>query len=721
MFRQLEAGLPDTNRVKTLLELGRFYLFKPLELRTDLDSTLYFAQAAHQLAALLRVPGLIEESLLLLSYGHFERKDVKSGTNTFRKVITNYRERGDKPGEAMAWKEMGRLMHRNDSTIEVKIAFFQKAMVLYEQIGDLENQAHTLKEIADVHLNQGKLDLCEEELLSVLDKYKAIDFPLQYTYDLLAIVNVMKGNLNQALYYGLLTIKCMEATGDSLHAGNFYNRLARIYGELGNAEKSVEWYKKSYAKNPTPNYGCCMHIVQGLIQMGKAGEALAFVKEAIRVSPPDNLRDKGIAANALGLCYNALGKYDLAEKYFLEMASSDEQKAWDDTESYRCNIYLTMGQFYVDRDRFASAGPYLRKLLGIPAGIASIRQLKDAHSMLFQVDSAAGNYLDAIRHLQYYKALNDSLFNETKSRQIEELQIRYETENKEQNIRFLQKEGQVQLIKLQKVGMTKNLTLVGIAFLLFVMALLFSRYRIKQRTNRQLELQQIEINRTNQFLQNLLGEKEWLLKEIHHRVKNNLQIVMSLLNTQAMYLESEAALDAIRHSQYRIQSISLIHQKLYQSNNLELIDMSAYIPELVAFLTDSFNTEDRIRFDLRIDPIELDVTKALPIGLILNEAISNAIKYAFPDDRPSLITITMQSSGEGLIELTIADDGTGLPPDFNLSEQNSLGLNLMEGLSKQLGGTFSITNQNGLAIRITFENTYNGQVVPKSVEPEMTA
>ena len=127
----------------------------------------------------------------------------------------------------------------------------------------------------------------------------------------------------------------------------------------------------------------------------------------------------------------------------------------------------------------------------------------------------------------------------------------------------------------------------------------------------------------------LLKDKEWLIKEVHHRVKNNLQMVISLLNSQSIYLNDEAAVVAIQESQRRMHAMSLIHQKLYQSENVGVIDMRAYINEFISYLKDIFETGSSIRFEQDVDPIKLDVGQAVPVGLILNEVITNSIKYAF--------------------------------------------------------------------------------------------
>ncbi|HEX6431835.1 MAG TPA: sensor histidine kinase, partial [Niastella sp.] len=181
-------------------------------------------------------------------------------------------------------------------------------------------------------------------------------------------------------------------------------------------------------------------------------------------------------------------------------------------------------------------------------------------------------------------------------------------------------------------------------------------------------------------------------------------VVMSLLNTQTAYLKDEAALNAIHESRHRVHVISLIHRKLYQSDHqLTVIDMSAYIKEVTEYLVDSLNAGHRIKFGLFIDPVALDVAQAVPTGLIINEAVTNAVKYAFPHGRKGQINIHMYKTRAGYIELHISDDGIGFPDNFDWQHTNSFGMNLMRGLSKQLDGTFEVLQTNGVTISITFE------------------
>lgn len=254
-----------------------------------------------------------------------------------------------------------------------------------------------------------------------------------------------------------------------------------------------------------------------------------------------------------------------------------------------------------------------------------------------------------------------------------------------------------------------DITTISIVAIIIILIIAYMGYRQRQFSNNQLQLKQNEINVQNQALQHLiadndrlLDEKDWLLQEVHHRVKNNLQIVMSLLNTQSAFLKNNAALAAIRESQNRVQAIALIHQKLYSSSNVAYIDIAVYIKELVNYLADSYDAHDRgIRFEQQIEPVKMDVTQAIPIGLMLNEAITNAIKYAFPHRR-GFINISLGTIDDNNMMLNIADDGIGLPEDFDMKEASSLGMEMMKALSKQLDGNLKIEDNDGVVITFVF-------------------
>lgn len=281
------------------------------------------------------------------------------------------------------------------------------------------------------------------------------------------------------------------------------------------------------------------------------------------------------------------------------------------------------------------------------------------------------------------------------------LNVLYDTEKKNKDIIILKNKALLQQNELKTATFLRNSMITFVILLLVILGLLYKSFKFKKKTNRVLQVQQEEINKQNTILQNMLVEKEWLMREIHHRTKNNLHMVVGLLNSQSAYLDNEKALSAIRNSQHRIQSISLIHQKLYGTENIATINMPNYIKELVSYLRESFLLGQRIRFEVKVDPIELHVSQAVPLGLIINEAVTNSIKYAFPDDIKGFINVSLQASDDKYL-LTISDNGIGIDIDFNKVKPGSFGMSLIKGLTDDLEGKFSLENNNGTILKIEF-------------------
>ncbi|WP_066425826.1 PAS domain S-box protein [Anabaena sp. 4-3] len=200
-----------------------------------------------------------------------------------------------------------------------------------------------------------------------------------------------------------------------------------------------------------------------------------------------------------------------------------------------------------------------------------------------------------------------------------------------------------------------------------------------------------------------LREKEVLLKEIHHRVKNNLGIVSSLLQMQSRRTQESQATAILRDSQNRIASIALVHEKLYRSDDLANIDFAQYIPDLTTHLFDSYNVSSNdIQLNIQVEDISLDIETAIPCGLIINELVSNALKYAFPIHRLGEIQVRLWLEDNHTLILIVRDNGVGLPAEFDSKKSKTLGMTLIQGLVKQLRGNLEINSQQGTEFKITF-------------------
>ncbi|HUL62358.1 MAG TPA: histidine kinase dimerization/phosphoacceptor domain -containing protein, partial [Methanocella sp.] len=217
---------------------------------------------------------------------------------------------------------------------------------------------------------------------------------------------------------------------------------------------------------------------------------------------------------------------------------------------------------------------------------------------------------------------------------------------------------------------------------------------------RALQAEIAERKRAEQQMTVSLEEKEVLLKEIHHRVKNNLQIISSLLSLQSGSYSGDPT-RMFRESQDRIRSMALIHEKLYQSRDIARIDFAEYVGSLTAYLARSYVTRPGIAVDVDIAGVALGIDTAIPCGLIINELVSNALKYAFPDGRGGKVRVGLARAG-GRLALSVADDGAGLPPGLDFRNAPTLGLQLVNTLVDQLEGSVELDATGGTKFKITF-------------------
>lgn len=254
--------------------------------------------------------------------------------------------------------------------------------------------------------------------------------------------------------------------------------------------------------------------------------------------------------------------------------------------------------------------------------------------------------------------------------------------------------------------------------------------RVKQRTaeliqaNKELQAEiaqrkqtEAALTRSEERIKASLEEKELLLKEIHHRVKNNLQIVSSLLSLQAGFIQDQAAGEIFQESQNRIRSMALIHEKLYQSQDMARIDFGDYVRNLATFLFQLYETSNEaIALNIQTEDVFLGIDMAVPCGLILNELISNALKHAFPDGRAGEICVELFKHGHRRWTLRVTDTGVGFPAGLDFRNTSSLGLQLVSMLASQLDATIELDSSDGTKFEIAFLIPATGTKAPDEVK-----
>ena len=398
----------------------------------------------------------------------------------------------------------------------------------------------------------------------------------------------------------------------------------------------------------------------------------------------DDLAEATSVDLAIGMAYVDLGDFSKANT-ILEEVIKDNYDLLDDFDLSR--YYLFKGQIDQREGLYQSALDHLLKGYPIIGQTDQIDLKADYKEAIAQAYASLGEYEQSHRFLQQFVVMNDSINDKKRMDLEQEMRIRFDTERKEEEI--LQ-----QGMLLNQKKQTQNLLIAlacTLGFLLFFASLLVSN---RIRANKVL-------NRKNQVIAEALDEKETLLREIHHRVKNNLQIISSLLSLQSHQIKDKSALAAISEGRNRVKSMALIHQNLYQDSNLVGVNVKDYVEKLTDNLISSYQfTSSVIDVQKEIDDLELDVDTIIPLGLVLNELISNALKYAFEGEKKGQLQISLRES-QRVLSLQVKDNGKGMPPDFQIEQASSMGYRIIRSFSKKLKAQLMIQNDNGAHVTLS--------------------
>ena len=264
-------------------------------------------------------------------------------------------------------------------------------------------------------------------------------------------------------------------------------------------------------------------------------------------------------------------------------------------------------------------------------------------------------------------------------------------------------------VKQQKIDETQRLVLIialGFVLLAIVSVLLFLSYKKTKLSHFIISEQKKETEQQKNIIEKSLEEKNMLLKEIHHRVKNNLQIVSSLLNLQLKGTDNAEAKRIMEEAKNRINTISLIHQSIYQSEDFTAVDLQQYFSQMTEVIDRLFNiSQKKITYSIHTNHIKLTIDEAVPLGLIMNELLTNCYKYAFSNQQEGLINISVTQIDNQHYELQVSDNGQGFPEGFILNQQKTLGLKLVNGLAQQLKGSLRMESKQGAHFYLTFKTT----------------
>ena len=720
-LEKLRKTSNEHDRADLLCKLALLYVYKPGENKTDLDSAILLIKQA-EVSISNRFDSSIQ-SRLYFAYANAYREagNREIGHQYIDKAIKLYEKLLPSCEAGEAYMELSNYFPQESvEGISKSRDCYKIAVSKFAACGNKERQAYCLQYLGDLNQilrNYGESMISLQQSLTI---YNSIGYKeIQGVYDLMGIVYSCIGDRPNAVKYGLLAVKTAEDLKDSsMQLCTIYNRLSIAYfGWFKYAEAMTYAQKAMDVAIRNNDRGSIVVLLPNVVYLLNHEKKYETALELIHRTEPkinvNRLQDSVYLYYSYATTYQASKDYTSAKLYIdklIEILNHYQGHFELQLELAHKAVVL----YFIEVQQFAKARQYMTNYIPFLEKRNKISSLYTAYQLKARIDSGLGDYKEALVSYERYKILFDSNYNETKSMQFAQMQVLYETEKKDKDIRLNQQDiallrgkSDFQEVSLKKANLTRNIV-IGASLLLI--SLFYIGYRFKQRHNRKLQLQQDKINKQNEQLklllteqQKLVSEKEWLVKEIHHRVKNNLQIVISLLNAQADSLDNSSAINAIRESRERMQAIALIHQKLYQPDQNNLINMNSYISEMVANLRSGFTGNATINFQLDIDNINMEVSQAVPLGLIMNEAITNCVKYAFPGNKAGIIKIMLQEEISGDIILRIADNGKGLPEDFDPSRSTSLGLQLIYLFAEQLEGSLDFININGLEILLRFK------------------
>ncbi|MCM4168271.1 hypothetical protein KCTC52924_03833 [Arenibacter antarcticus] len=394
---------------------------------------------------------------------------------------------------------------------------------------------------------------------------------------------------------------------------------------------------------------------------------------------------KGVIEGNIGKCYARLKEFDLAIP-FLEnsIATIEEYNMGEFFKEYVVNT-LELSDCHLQKEEYGKA----RELLLKVAALNSVDNIVRRNGLLAAYFDRTGDYKNSVDYLKRNVKIMDSLNKNESSMKKQQLaavagqEIEYSKKMMEEQKLDLEKSKSDLQAKDERI----HIVFISLIFTLLGFAGLVYAYLKSIKNQRLIEDQK-------KIIEASLVEKDSLLKEIHHRVKNNLQMVSSLLSLQTKNTRSKAAIQALEEGKSRVKAMALIHQKLYQNDDLSVIEMQGYIESLINSVQSVYKKGGHsINITIDAEGVELDIDRAIPFGLILNELVSNSFKYAFPDevkdDGNGKIYIHLNKNNEkGYFEYS--DNGIGLPEDTDIRENSSMGIRLINRLVNQLQSTLNI-------------------------------
>lgn len=624
------------------------------------------------------------------------QKEPEAAENYANRAIQLADSLGWSKGMALGYKNLG-FVHRNNSRLNQSLEPFQKSLAIFEAIKDKSGMASLVNELGVTYFYLGDYSQAIEYFKQASD----LEFELGNIYRSaglqMNIGNVYKhrSNYPMALESFEKAFDLQSSIDDHKLMASTLLNIGSLHILLNENDKAIISFKEGLENaelaNNTEYIGsACLSLSSIFMVKKQFKEALDYANKGLNsYKEVDFHTGVPVAIHSIGLIYYAKGDNKKALENYEEAYSLLENT---NIKHELGKLYNSLAEVWTDMGDTKKALGYARKAKVLGEELGHIEVQKNALFFLQKNYAAIGNSKSAYENLNNYNLLNDSLLNESKIKEITQIEMQYAF-NREQLADSLAFENEKIILKSEvKRERQARWFFLGIAGLLGLLAMVLYRNNQRRRqTNQLLSEQKSEIEKKSQ-------QNELLLKEIHHRVKNNLQTISSLLFLQSAHIEDSDVRQAVSAGQHRVESMALIHQKLYQRDNLASIEMKDYLTNLGKSLIDTFSPNpDKIDLKIEMEELELDVDTAVPLGLIANEVITNSLKYAFPNGNAGEIKINMTQNEQEKLELLIKDNGVG---NSNIKKENSFGLQLIDLLTSQLGGKMEKGQENGYWVRL---------------------
>lgn len=594
-----------------------------------------------------------------------------------------------------------------DSNTDEAVEFAEKALSKAQSINAEIFVMKSNYLLGKIYNNKSDFDLSDSYLkkaLSIAQHFKNYVY-IGDSYFYLARGKLIQNNFPEAMTNLNLALQAYEKIGDKVKKARVYNSKAILYGKQNQKALEASYYNRALLlleENTTANANWLKDIITtnlaySYLENKKYQKALDIFLDSYQKTASEESNHTGNGARGIGTAYMEMGKLNLALEYF-KIALNIFEKT--DNKSGQGDINREIGNVYFLKQDYKLAEEFTLSGLKISNQIGELESIKFCYENLAKIYEKSGKYKEAYESQKGFQKYSDSMFNSEINNRVYELQKQYEFEREKE----LLAQEQLQKEKASKIRAEKQETLIYIiAVSLIILSFLTAVIYYNSKENKK---QRKIVEQQKEVIEKSLNEKETLLREIHHRVKNNLQIISSLLNMQSSELHSEEVYYMLKEGQNRIQAMSLIHQKLYQSEDIDKVEIESYVSDLSSFLSQMYvGYSQNIEVQIMAHKCKFDFETAVPLGLVINELVSNAYKHAFVDQKSGIIRIEINTLGDIDYQLKVGNNGKPLPEDFSLEEQKSLGLKIVSILSRQLRGSFKINSTDEFTtFVVTFKN-----------------